>query len=97
MLTLCDDRMVTLLQFSLFQWKNPKNEEDDKGRGGIEMMSQETCSNFDWCWHGGLDAAVEEKSEGAKVAATPHQSIATATTIAKPNFLQCTFTYFFYW
>ena len=38
---------------------------------------------------------MEEKSEDVKAATAPHQSIATATTIAKPNFLQCTSTYFF--
>ena len=34
---------------------------------------------------------MEEKSEGAKAAVAPHQSIATATTVAKPNF------YLFFW
>ena len=37
----------------------------------------------------------KEKSEDAKVIAAIAQSIAVATTIAKPNFLQCTSTYFF--
>ena len=87
--------MVTLLQFSLFQWKNPENEEDDEGREEIKKMSQETYSNFDRCWHGGLDVAVEEKSECAKAAVAPHQSIVAATIIVKPNFLQCTSIYIF--
>ena len=49
-------------------------------REEIEKMSEETSSNFDRYWHEGLDAAMEEKSEGAKVTAAPHQSIATTTT-----------------
>ena len=49
-------------------------------REEIEKMSQETSSNFDRYWHGGLDATMEEKSEGAKATAAPHQSIATTTT-----------------
>ena len=80
-----------------FQWKDPKNEENDKWRWEIEKMSQETYSNFDRCWHGGLDATVEEKSESAKAATALHQSTAAATTVVKPNFLQCTSTYFFDW
>ena len=90
--------MVALLQLSFFfQWKDPKNEENDKWRWEIEKMSQETYSNFDRCWHGGLDATVEEKSESAKAATALHQSIAATTTVVKPNFLQCTSTYFFDW
>ena len=59
-------------------------------------MNQETCSNFDRYWRGGLDAAVEEKFGGANVVAALHQSITTAAIIvAKLNFLQCTSTFFF--
>ena len=64
--------MLALLQLSPFQLKNPEHKEDDKGIGEIEKMGKETSSNFDQCWHGGLDVVVEEKFEGAKVATTPH-------------------------
>ena len=42
-----------------------------------------------------ITAKGKEKSGGAKVIVTATRSITTSTIVAKPNFLQCTSTYFF--